>query len=683
MGLLKKKSLFERKRSKATAGFMAFSCAALLWMSAPAYAQLGVDGVDPRITVQVTDTMFPETDSVLMMDDIKFDVYPDKSYAFEEHDAVKVLTKDGVEENASLIRVVDLSKSRIEVLQARTIKADGRVLKAGPPQLSTLAPNTDVYDSVKRFTLRFPDVEEGDVVEFHLRTVHKPKTGGHFWATTYVQNPMPIMDSTFTVTVPEDISFRWATPGHPESNPESSNVQRDGVSCRQLHWEVRREAAYEYQALAPKTITLLKRIEISSFKDWSDVAKFLKAEWDKEHLADEGLSLRVAGWLPATGDTMTRASALVKELNRKRKVASFLADEPGFHDPARVFEEDLVSPADVTLLTSVALSAAGIPNFPVASFGVTKESLEDELPNPEKVDKLILELPQRTGSSLWFDSESAGFILDVLPEKTSDKAAIAWDTRFAGGDYNLVNLELASAFQNREEVAVEGRLETNGKAELTLQFDRYGASALNSRQAARDISEGARDARDRALTAFFRNTARTYGPRARLLAQYFELDPDIEDPFTLSFTVAVPGFAQVQDQTMLVPLPRFLSSNLRAAARDRNRKTPLVFDQPYQQDIRIHLIFPEGSQVSTVPEVISKKTPEAEFVATGRAEGNQVWYVGRLTVLDPWVDEDAVQRNIETLAAALKSEDTILKVELAPGNRAAESDSEDDEDNDT
>lgn len=131
---------------------------------------------------------------------------------------------------------------------------------------------------------------------------------------------------------------------------------------------------------------------------------------------------------------------------------------------------------------------------------------------------------------------------------------------------------------------------------------------------------------------------------------------------------------------MLVPLPRFLSSNLRAAARDRNRQVPLVFKQPYQQDIRMHLIFPEGSEVATVPELIRKSTPEAEFLATGRVEGNEVWYVGRLTVFDPWVDEDSVQRNIETLSAALKSEDTILKVELAPGNRAAEAKKSEDSD---
>jgi hypothetical protein len=118
---------------------------------------------------------------------------------------------------------------------------------------------------------------------------------------------------------------------------------------------------------------------------------------------------------------------------------------------------------------------------------------------------------------------------------------------------------------------------------------------------------------------------------------------------------------------MLVPLPRFLTSDLRAAAKQRKRDTPLVFDQPYQKDIRIHLIFPEGSEVVEAPESVKATTPEAEFVATGRAKANEVWYVGRLTVYDPWVEGDALKRSLETLEAATRSEDTILKVELAPG----------------
>ena len=668
----KKKFSLSKLSSKAEGrrALAALVCAGVMFCTSPALPQSDFE-VDSRLSVPATTQMFPDQASVLMLDDIKFTVHPDRSHTFDEHDAVKVLNQEGVDDNATLVRVVDTSKSEVEVLLARTIKADGRVLNAPAPQYNTLAPDSKVYGDVKRFSLRFPDVEVGDIVEFHLRTTHKPKEGGHFWATTYVQNPMPILDSTFTVTVPKNVKFRTATPGHPNSKPEEQTIEKDGVSYQQLSWKIQKEDAYEFKALAPKPISLLKRIEVSSFDDWEQVADFLKKDWDAHHRLSEGLMLRIAGWMPDSGEVYERASALVKELNSSHKVASFLADEPQFHEPDRVATEKLISSGDSSLLASTAMSAAGIPNIPIMTFGVNAQSLADELPNPEKVEKIVLEIPQAGEESLWFDPEIPGFIQESMPSGTSDTAAISWDPRFKNGRKGLADLDSNSAFENREELAIEGRLEKTGKAELTLQYDRYGASALDSRQAARDISEGARDARDRALSTFFRNTTRAYGPRARLLGRYFELDSDSADPFTLSFTVSVPGFAQVQKTTMLVPLPRFLPSSLRSAARERNRSTPIVFEQPHQQDVRIHLIFPEGSQVSTVPTSIQSRTPEAEFVATGRAEGNEVWYVGRLTIFDPWIEDEELQRSLETLATALKSEDTILKVELAPSNSAA------------
>ena len=69
-------------------------------------------------------------------------------------------------------------------------------------------------------------------------------------------------------------------------------------------------------------------------------------------------------------------------------------------------------------------------------------------------------------------------------------------------------------------------------------------------------------------------------------------------------------------------------------------------------------------------------------MATGRAEGNEVWYVGRLTVYDPWVEGEALQRSLDTLMVASNSEDTILKVQLAPGGPEAPNAEEEEMDED-
>lgn len=665
--------------SKFRRGLMGLALAGFLTVGAPlGWAQ--PLGVDPRITVAVEAADHPAANSVLMLDDIRFDVRPDRTHIFEEHDAVKVLTLEGIEENASLDRILNTAEAKIEVLVARTVKANGKIINAGPPEITPVAKESKLYSSINRFSIRFPEVEVGDVVEFHLRTVHQPKPDGHFWATTFVENPMPIVDSSFTVTIPKGVYFQTATPGIAQSKAEEEAVTLDGTEYRRLSWKVRDQKAFEPKPLAPSTLSLLKRIEVSSFRSWDEVAGFLGQQWTENSTLSEGLALRVAGWLPTSSDTAVRARAILKELGQKRKVASFLAEIPHFHRPSAIFPESVISLPDSSLLLSVALSAAGIPNVPIATLGESRASLAQELPNPEKIDRVILQVAGNDGRTYWVDPESPGFLLEAPPPGTADTAVLSWDPRFAGEHKGLRDLEPGSALANREELAVEGRLERNGRAELSLQFDRYGGAALNARQAARDIGEGARGVRDRALDSFFNNAALAYGERARLLGRFFETDPEATDPFSLAFTIAVPGFGKQEGDLLTVPLPRFLSANIRAAALEKGRgEIPLRFEQPYQQDVRVHLIFPEGSKVLDAPARIEKKTPQAEFVATGRAEGNEVWYVGRLTVLDPWVEPPELKSVLSVLGSAIESEDTTIKVSLPTERRASDDSDEDDE----
>ena len=670
---------FTYSKERLRHGLAALALVGVMLAGSPQGAWAQTPPVDPRITVTANEVQYPNTDAVLMLDDIRFDVKPDRTSIFDEHDAVKVLTPDGVDENATLDRVLDESEGKIDVLVARTIKADGRVLDAPPPEITPLAGASKVYSSMKRFSIRFPEVEPGDVVEFHLRTSHAPKPGGHFWATTYVQNPMPIVDSSFTVTIPKGVYFQAAAPGMTDGKPKEEVVSEGGVDYRRMSWHVTNQKAFEYTALAPATLSLLARIEVSSFKSWEEVANYIGQAWKENSTISEGLALRIAGWVPSTADPVARATAVLKEIGRNRKAATFLSEGPVFHKPSQTFPEELVSLTDSALLTSVALSSAGIPNVPIATTGVSAKSLQDELPHPEKVERIILQIPVAGADSYWVDPEAPGFLLSEPPSGTSDTAAFSWDPHFLGGVVGVQDLELASAVANREELAVEGRLERSGRAELTLQFDRYGGAALNARQAARDIKEGARGVRERALDSFFSSAASAYGDRARLLSRFFESDPESSDPFSLAFTVAVPNFGKPEGDILTVPLPRFLSSSIRAAAAEKQRDVPLRFDQPYQQDVRIHLIFPEGSVVTDAPTRIERSTPEAEFVATGRAEGNEVWYVGRLTVSDPWVDLPELERTLEVLSSAIESEDTVLKVTLPVESQAGGEETEEDE----
>lgn len=623
-------------------------------------------GLDPRLNVEASAADFPDANAVLLLDDIRFDVSPQRASVFDEHDAIRVLSPEGVQENATLDRIVDSETTQIEVVAARTIKADGKIIDAPKPTLAALVSSSKAYSSVKRFTLRFADVQVGDTVEFHLRTLHKPRAGGHFWATTYVENPMPVLDSTFTVTIPQGVYFRTATPGLSDAQPKEESLTRDGVDYTRRRWHEKNPKAFSPKALTPPTTSLLSRIEVSSFRDWQEVAQYVGDAWQAHSTISDSLAMRVAGWLPNSTDGGLRAKVLLRELAKKRKMVSFFSEAADFHRPSQIYPEAVISLSDSALLTSTILTWAGVPNIPIISLGRSEASLAHELPNPEKVDRIVLKLPGSDGQVSWVDPESLVAALDGPPTRTSGVAAISWDPRFVAGAPGLKTLEETPVLANREELAVEARIERSGRAELAMEYDRYGESAQGIREIALGLHEQPRGMRERMLENFFSGFAGIFGDRARLLSHYVEEDPEAKEPLSLAFTAAVPGYARLEDGMLKVPLPPFLDSDIRSAVIEKKRTAPLVFERPYQQDVRIHMLFPEGSEISALPQRIEVHSDWVDFEAMGRVHKHELWYVGRLTIKKAWIEGDQVARVLSVLKAAVASEHRIVEAKLPP-----------------
>lgn len=637
-------------------------CVGLLLLISPLWAQSLGSELDPRLTVEASAENYPGAQTVYLLDDLTFVVEPDRSHSLEEHNAIKILHSDGIESNRRLLRMVDITTTEIEIISARTVKADGRVINSPKPTYTAGGKENQTYENLRLFSLEFPDLQVGDTVEFHLRTTYQPKPGGHFWSATFVQNPIPLKQATFTFIVPEDVPYQTNTPGHPETQATETLIERDGVTYKHLHWKMGEEPSYEYPPLSPPALTLLKRVEVSSFMNWSEVAEYLQSDWDANHKVSDSILLRTAGWLPTVGDTGARAAGLIRELNRKRQVVGTMTHQPEFHSPEKLLDRETLFSSDISLLTSVVLSAAGIENIPVLILGFDSDILSKELPTPEKIEQVVLQVPRPGKDPLWFDPQNPSFLLHSAPPKAQGTVVFSWDSRF--GTKDPVELKPSLPFNNREELVLEGRIEKNGRGEFSVQYDHYGQRAIDFRNFARELQEGPRETKERMLDSLFQNATRSFGQRARLITRFFEPDPDAVEPITLAFTVAVPGAGQLQDDILLVPLPRFLSSSVRSAARGYRQDTPLVFGEPNQLDVRIHLIFPKGSEVLNAADPIRYQTPEFELVVESRVHENEVWYVGNVTVNDPWVGSDRLEAVLEGLKLTTGSEDTILKVRL-------------------
>jgi transglutaminase-like putative cysteine protease len=160
-----------------------------------------------------------------------------------------------------------------EILEAATLKADGRRLEVTPENIITKIKPTEFSEiehfrlNVKRTTIRFPDVVVGDSVVYTVkRTAKRENTPGGTSNLTAVDADDRYSSYSFTLDAPSDMKLQTVNKGG------SYRMSKRGD--RNIHeWSV---AALPYQAPERGAVSELDRgpyFGYSSYADWNAVGK--------------------------------------------------------------------------------------------------------------------------------------------------------------------------------------------------------------------------------------------------------------------------------------------------------------------------------------------------------------------------------------------------------------------------
>jgi hypothetical protein len=577
-------------------------------------------------------SQFPGANAVFLSDDVVFRVSPDGSTTYDEHDIVKVFTPAGVEEHKDLVRVYRSDLEKVEVVRARTILPDGRVMEI--PKAAVVdepvfdKDETTTKTSMRRLVLRYPAVAANCIIEFHLRTTRKAYPGNKWWAVSYVQNPDPMVESKFTVEVPRGTRWRWAAPGLPALSPEKTEVG----DYERSTWVVRQSPALNQEAAAPGLLTQMRRIEVSNFENWAELRSWFDQAFEQ--------SVDVAG------PTQAQSSALVGNLTRatdkieavagwvtKKRFLTGGLDDFRPRRASELVEEKVLNQVDGAVLMAGLLRAAGLTVQPVLAFEQPPEEMSSALPRFNRVDSILLRVSSGS-ESWWVDPRHPLEYTSHAPSGFQGGSAL----QLASTEQPFERLQVTDADANRVVTDIEARLDEKGKLELRFHTTEHGDSGTVYREASRELLESGKDERDTNLQRLFDRIARNYSARARVLEKYFSLEARQGEPIDFSATLSLPDYAVRLGDKMALPLPIRLNPQLVGLAEsDEPRQHPVRLDHPWREEHRMRLHLPAGAQVNELPPTVHLKSPFGEYFATARSQGKEIYYYSRLVVNDAWV----------------------------------------------
>jgi len=540
-----------------------------------------------------------------------------------------------VEEHKDLVRIYRSDLEKVEILTARTILPDGRILQIPPSAFNDEAIFQDstspINKNLRRLSVRYPAVSPNSIVEFHVRTTRKAYPDKKWWAVSYVQNPDPMVESRFTLKVPEDISWRWATPGYKDMEPE-----RDEVNGQQIaKWVVKQSPALPQEAAGPGMLTQMKRLEVSNFKDWPEVRRWFEKGFEAQVQTDGAILTQVQSLVKAGEPAEDTLIAIGGWANKRRFLATSLDDfRP---NPANLLvNEEALTPLDAGVLLTSMYRAAGLTVQPVLAFEAPPDELKSALARFTRVDYLLLKVSD--GTSTWWVDPRRPMEFDAFPPSGFQGGSALLGT---SEEQPFESLALSEADKNRVVTQIDARLDEKGRLELRFNTTEHGASGAVFREASRELMDSGKDERDQKLQSLFDRIAAGYGQGARVLENYFTMEPKQGEPIDFAATVAVPNYALRMGDKMALILPVRLNAQLVGLAQEEKPRTqPIRLDHPWREECKLRLKIPSGTQVSQLPPTVQIDSPYGSYFATARVEGKDVFYYSRLVMNAAWVPQN-------------------------------------------
>ncbi|CAN0415405.1 unnamed protein product, partial [Phaeothamnion confervicola] len=292
------------------------------------------------------------------------------------------------------------------------------------------------------------------IVEFHLVTRRKPNPDKKWWAVTYVQNPEPMVESTFDVKVPSGTNLRYTAPGLANLAPEKSV---DG-SWDRYFWRVKALPPYQGEPLAPNSLNSMQRIEVSNFDSWTELRSWFEKGWVAATAPTEKIKAQAADLYPADATPEARAQAITAWVAKKR-ILQMTAEDLQPRPSEQLLGEEVVTPLDGAGLTASLLQAAGIKVQPVLALELPSDRLVGQLPRANRVNQVLLKVT--AGNHVWWlDSEHVAELQETPPSGFLGTGALLGDS-----EANVfVNLPNTDAETNRQESQVEAQVDKDGKA---------------------------------------------------------------------------------------------------------------------------------------------------------------------------------------------------------------------------
>jgi len=308
----------------------------------------------------------PDANGLIVFEDTRTVFQEDGSSTSREHALVKVLTDKGKQMFATRKLPYHKRYSTVNVLLARVIKKDGRVVPVPKESMKdgtmaeTQAMNI-LEENFRRINVTFPGLEVGDSIEMDVESISLPIVKGHYNDIMLFQSGEPILRKEVVIDGPASKPLRFVVRnGKVDSSRETKG---DRIIYR---WKVGDSPKVQAEmAMVPITDVGVK-VVASTFKDWKELSRYGASLNIGKTEPSEAMTTKVKELTAGLTTDKEKITAIFRYVSQKIRYMGSSMDLGAFIEPhaaSYTFEKQYGVCRDKSLLMMTMLKEIGVDSY--------------------------------------------------------------------------------------------------------------------------------------------------------------------------------------------------------------------------------------------------------------------------------------------------------------------------------
>ncbi len=522
----------------------------------------------------------------------------------EVHERIKIYKKEGFDYATEYINLYKgrRDEERVSRINAFTYNlVDGKVVgnKLEKEQIF----ETEASYNYNRVTFTMPNVQVGSVIEFKYKI-----TSPFIWNIDefQFQYEIPVKKMIAEIRTPKGFRFNQTPKGYLSIFPETSkrNDNRIGMDVMVKTYTMDNVPAMKEESFVDNidnyrsgVMFELVSIDLPGYyksfaKSWSDVAKTIgnsddyKDQLDKTKSFDDELDVLLANH----PDPQSKMKAIFKFV-KQNVTWNGMGGKYFYYGLKKALKEKKGNAADMNLLLVAMLRYAGIDSNPVVIS--TKDNTIPLFPTVERLNHVIA-YAVIDDKPYFLDATEEFSDINVLPEKDYNWKGILINNH----DMVWQQIDIVSPPKSNRMFALNLKLMEDGSCEGTYKSRLDKHSALRFRKKAKDLDM------ETYLTEL---ENRFHG--IEISDHKLENIEDYEGFVKESFAFYDEAGTEMIDGKLYVDPLAFLRMEENPFKLE-NRTYPVDFGFPFKNTYMVNIDFPEGYEVSIVPEPMIMTLPD-------------------------------------------------------------------------